>query len=397
MAQMRLKADLALLLVAILWGSAFAAQRVAGQLGSVFFFNAARFLLAGLLLLGLRLRIRPSRSQLLWTVAAGTILFVASALQQAGLLTTTAGNAGFITSLYVVIVPFVMLVGWGERPHWLAVLAVLLAALGAFLLSAGGRLRLQAGDALELGGAVFWSLHVVLLGKFAAKFDAISFSAGQLLVGSVLNFGAASLFERGNMSLPPPLLGAILYTAVVSLGLGYTLQIWGQKHTPPTDAAILLSLESVFAVLGAWIWLITGKDQAPFPSLDRPFAHSADFCFGPCVAILGAHVPREAQSHLLAFQGERQIRRIISDSPRRVATAWLAPDIMIGGESTDRARPGSAHFHPATVYWRAGADEVGASSIFVEIAGRRLLVDAGLRPSPRAHRARSGCRTRSGL
>lgn len=252
---MRLKADLTLLLVAILWGSAFAAQRVAGQLGSVFFFNAVRFLLAGLILVALRLRTRPSRAQVLWTLAAGTILFVAGALQQAGLVTTTAGNAGFITSLYVVIVPFVMLAGWGERPHWLAVLAVLLAGLGAFLLSTGGHLQLRIGDALELGGAVFWALHVVLVGKFARKFDAISFSAGQLLAGSVLNFGAAALFERSNIALPAPLVGAILYTAVMSLGLGYTLQIWGQRHTPPTDAAILLSLESVFAVLGAWVWL----------------------------------------------------------------------------------------------------------------------------------------------
>lgn len=252
---MRLKADLTLLLVAILWGSAFAAQRVAAQLGGVFFFNAARFLLAGLILLALRPRVRLSRAQWLWMSAAGTILFLASALQQAGLLTTTAGNAGFITSLYVVIVPFVMLAGWGERPHWLAVLAVLLAGFGAFLLSTGGQMRVQSGDALELAGAAFWALHVVLLGKFASKFDAISFSAGQLLVGSLLNFGAAALFERGTIALPAPLLGAILYTAVMSLGLAYTLQIWGQKHTPPTDAAILLSLESVFAVLGAWVWL----------------------------------------------------------------------------------------------------------------------------------------------
>ncbi len=259
--QMRLKADLALLLVAILWGSAFAAQRVAGQLGSVFFFNAARFLLAGVALALLRLRMRPSRQQLLWMLAAGTVLFLGSAFQQAGLVTTTAGNGGFITSLYVVIVPFVMLVGWGERPHWLAVLAVLLAGIGAFLLSTGGSLHLQVGDAFELGGAVFWAMHVVLLGKFASKFDAISFSAGQLLVGSVLNFGAAALFERGNIGLPPPLVGAILYTALMSLALGYTLQVWGQRHTPPTDAAILLSLESVFAVLGAWVWL--GETLSP--------------------------------------------------------------------------------------------------------------------------------------
>jgi drug/metabolite transporter (DMT)-like permease len=252
---MRLKADLTLLLVAILWGSAFAAQRVAGQLGSVFFFNGARFLLAGLLLLPFGLCNKIPRQQWSWMSAAGLILFTAGALQQAGLLTTTAGNAGFITSLYVVIVPFVMLIGWHERPSWFAVIAVLLAGLGAFLLSTGGGFKLGTGDVLELFGALFWSFHVVLLGKFANKFDAISFSAGQLLIGSLLNFAAAGLFERSNISLPLPLLEAILYTAVVSLGLGYTLQIWGQKHTPPTDAAIILSLESVFAVLGAWLVL----------------------------------------------------------------------------------------------------------------------------------------------
>jgi drug/metabolite transporter (DMT)-like permease len=252
---MRLKADLALLLVAILWGSAFAAQRLAGQLGSVFFFNAARFLLAGLILLVLSPRVKPSQSQMLWMLVAGTVLFLAGALQQAGLLSTTAGNAGFITSLYVVIVPFVLLIGWRERPHWLAIVAVVLAAAGAFLLSAGGSLQLNTGDALELAGALFWAMHVVLIGKFAAKFEAISFSAGQLLVGSVLNFGAAAVFERSHLTLPVPMLGAILYTAMISLGLGYTLQIWGQRHTPPTDAAILLSLESVFAVIGAWIVL----------------------------------------------------------------------------------------------------------------------------------------------
>ncbi len=252
---MRLKADLVLLLVAILWGSAFAAQRVAGELGSVFFFNAARFLLAGLILLALSLRRKVAREQMLWVTVAGIILFVAGALQQAGLLTTTASNAGFITSLYVVIVPVVMYVGWHERPHWLAILAVLLAGAGAFLLSTGGRLQIRTGDLLELGGALFWSLHVVVVGKFALKFEAISFSAGQLLVGSVLNFIAAFLFERSGIALTPPMWGAILYTALISLGLGYTLQIWGQKHTPPTDAAILLSFESVFAVLGAWLVL----------------------------------------------------------------------------------------------------------------------------------------------
>jgi drug/metabolite transporter (DMT)-like permease len=251
----RLKADLVLLLVAVLWGSAFAAQRVAGELGSVFFFNAARFLLAGLILLTLSVRTKITHAQLLWVSVTGTILFLAGAFQQAGLLTTTASNAGFITSLYVIIVPLVMLIGWRERPHWLAIVAVLLAGIGAFLLSTGGSLHIQPGDILELAGAMFWSLHVVVVGKFASKFEAISFSSGQLLVGSFLNLVAAILFEHSRVPLSPPMLEAILYTAVVSLGLGYTLQIWGQKHTPPTDAAILLSLESVFAVIGAWLVL----------------------------------------------------------------------------------------------------------------------------------------------
>jgi drug/metabolite transporter (DMT)-like permease len=258
---MRLKADLTLLLVAILWGSAFAAQRIAGEEGSVFFFNGVRFLLAGIILLPFGLHKRIPRQQFAWMAIAGTILFTAGALQQAGLTSTTAGNAGFITSLYVVLVPFVMWAGWHERPHWLAVTAAVLAGFGAFLLSTGGSVQFRYGDWLELLGAVFWSLHVVVVGKFAGKFESISFSSGQLIVASVFSLAAAALFERGSTAISPQLLGAIIYTAFVSLGLGYTLQIWGQKHTPPTDAAIILSLESVFAVLGAR--LLLGEQLAP--------------------------------------------------------------------------------------------------------------------------------------
>jgi drug/metabolite transporter (DMT)-like permease len=114
---MRLKADLVLLLVAVLWGSAFAALRAAGLVGSVFFFNAARFLVAGIILLPFAVRTPVTWTQVWWACAAGMVLFIASALQQAGLRTTTAGNAGFLTSLYVVFVPLVMFFGWNDRPH----------------------------------------------------------------------------------------------------------------------------------------------------------------------------------------------------------------------------------------------------------------------------------------
>jgi drug/metabolite transporter (DMT)-like permease len=246
---------LVLLLVAVLWGSAFAAQRAAGLLGSVYYFNAARFLVAAIILAPFAGRSRRRPGQLGWILVAGAILFTASALQQAGLTLTTAGNAGFLTSLYVVLVPLFLLIGWGERQSTFAWFAVALAAGGAFLLSGGTELRLQPGDGLELGGAAFWSLHVVLLGKYASRYEAVAFSAGQLAVASALNWLAAGFTERLPLPIPSGLIIAVLYTAVVSLGLGYTLQIWGQRHTPPTDAAIILSLESVFAAASGYLIL----------------------------------------------------------------------------------------------------------------------------------------------
>ncbi|NOY99241.1 MAG: EamA family transporter, partial [Chloroflexi bacterium] len=238
------------------WGSAFVAQRVAGREGSVFLFNGARFLLAALILWPfIRRRGHIDRSQFFWMFLAGAVLFVASILQQAGVQYTTAGNAGFITSLYVVIVPLVLFVGWKERPHWTALAAVGLAVGGAFLLSTGGELRILPGDALELIGALFWALHVVLLGKFASRYDALSFSVGQFAISGALNLVIGVFVEYPFSFNLLAVGGAIVYTAVFSVGIGYTLQAWAQHHTPPTDAALILSLESVFAVLSGWLLL----------------------------------------------------------------------------------------------------------------------------------------------
>ena len=253
---MRLKADLTLLVVALVWGSAFAAQRFVGQIGNIFLFNGLRFLLGALLLWPfLRGKTSLSRTGWMWVFVAGVVLFVASALQQAGLVYTTAGNAGFITSLYVVLVPLVLFAGWRERPFWTQLIAVLLAILGGYLLSTNGEFHIQSGDLLELVGALFWALHVVILGKFASRYDALRFSVGQFLVSGLLNFGVGIFTE----SVPAAQLfvfgGAVLYTAVFSVGIGYTLQTWAQRHTPPTDAALLLSLEAVFAVIFGWLFL----------------------------------------------------------------------------------------------------------------------------------------------
>jgi drug/metabolite transporter (DMT)-like permease len=259
---MWLKADLTLLMVSVIWGSAFAAQRVAGQLGSVYYFNAARYLLAALVVLPLALRGRASkpiltslpREQYKWMFVAGFVLFAGSALQQAGMVFTTAGNAGFITSLYVVFVPFALLLIWREKPHWMSIVAVVLAGVGAFLLSTGGRFEVKPGDALELIGALFWTFHVIVVGKYASRFESMSFSAGQLIVCGLLNL-VLGMFVEPMMRFSGQLMFAIAYTAIFSLGLCYTLQVWAQRHSPPADAALILSLESVFAVLAGWLFL----------------------------------------------------------------------------------------------------------------------------------------------
>jgi drug/metabolite transporter (DMT)-like permease len=260
---MRLKADLTLFLISIIWGSAFVAQRVAGQVGSVYIFNGIRYLLAALVVFPVaihyfRIANKPTKlpdGQYKWMLIAGFFLFLGSALQQAGMQYTTAGNAGFISSLYVVLIPVLLFFLFGEKPHWLFVAAIVFAMAGAFLLSTGGKFAaIQFGDLLELTGALFWAFHVVILGKYAAKFESMSFSVGQLAVCGALSL-ILGLFVEPIPVFNRNLLFAIGYTAFLSLGLCYTLQIWAQKHSPPADAALILGLESVFAVISGWLIL----------------------------------------------------------------------------------------------------------------------------------------------
>jgi drug/metabolite transporter (DMT)-like permease len=253
---MRLKADITLFVVAIIWGTAFITQGIAGQYHTAFLFNGVSFILASFILVpfiphGLRM----SRGQWKWMLIAGGILFIATALQQVGIFYTKVANAGFLTSLYVVFTPFLLWIGFRERPHWVDAIAVLLAVVGAFFLSTAGNIAFQKGDTLETIGSIFWALHFVVLGKFAAKFESISFASGHFFVSGFCNLLIGLGVENLHLLTPLPLLGAILYRATLSIGLGYTLQVWGQKHTPPTDAALILGLEAVFAVIAGWLVL----------------------------------------------------------------------------------------------------------------------------------------------
>ena len=186
---MRLKADLILLLTAAIWGSAFAAQRVAAPYVGPFLFNGSRFLLAALVLLPLvRLRLKLDRRSLPWVVGAGMLLYAASALQQAGLRHTTAANAGFLTSLYVLLVPLIMAVAFRHKITWLSWTAALMAVAGSYLLSTAGSLKLAPGDGLEIIGAAIWALHVIVVGQAVQRLEVMSFAIGQCLVSGSLEF-----------------------------------------------------------------------------------------------------------------------------------------------------------------------------------------------------------------
>jgi drug/metabolite transporter (DMT)-like permease len=273
----RFRADLVLLLVALIWGSAFAVQRVAAQYFDPFTFNGLRFLLGGLVLLPFS-KLNPfheshgtnagekawsiktmasyslDRKSTTFILLAGLLLFGAAGFQQAGLETTTAGNAGFITTLYVVFVPVILVIFWREKIHWLSWLSAGVAVLGSLLLSTGGTLRVTQGDALEMVGAILWALQMILVSRAVKHMDVITFSAGQYLAAGVLNILMSFLI---GMSFTGLVNGwwTILYIGLISTAGGYTLQGFGQKYAPPTDATILLSMEAVFAALTGFFFL----------------------------------------------------------------------------------------------------------------------------------------------
>lgn len=257
---MRLKGNLILLAVALIWGTAFVAQRVAAQSVGVFMFNATRFFLAVAVLLPFTFKTpwKVNRSSLLWVGLAGALLFMASALQQAGLRWTTAANAGFITSLYVVFVPLLLVIFWKERLPWLNWAAAFLAIFGVKLLSAPAQFYLAPGDSLELAGSVVWALHVIVVSRVVRWLDALQFSLGQYLVCGLFNLVAAVFLDWDTAGGLITAWWAVLFGGAISVGLGYTLQVIGQKYSPPTDAALILSSEAVFAALAGFLFLREG-------------------------------------------------------------------------------------------------------------------------------------------
>ncbi|OQB03209.1 MAG: putative DMT superfamily transporter inner membrane protein [Chloroflexi bacterium ADurb.Bin222] len=251
-----------LLLAAVIWGFAFVAQRVGMEYVGPFTFNSARFALGGLALLPLLATQRRQRAEPLpWRVLApggvlaGVALFAGASCQQLGIVTTTAGKAGFITGLYVVLVPILGLAR-GQRTGLGAWLGAGLAVIGLYLLtlpagSAAFRLTaMTPGDLWVLLGACFWAIHVHLLAWLSRRVDPLPIAVLQFMVTALLSGIAAALFETPTLAGLREAQWAILYGGLLSVGIGYTLQVVAQRDAHPTDAAIILSLEAVFAVIG---------------------------------------------------------------------------------------------------------------------------------------------------
>jgi drug/metabolite transporter (DMT)-like permease len=256
----RLKADLVLLLVAMIWGSAFVAQRVAAQQASVYLFNGVRFLIGALAILPFLLLSEASKRKLplgalVGMALAGLLLFAGTSLQQYGMRFTTAANAGFITGLYVVLIPLYLALVLRSPPRPIVWLAAGLAAIGLFLLSTGGSFALAPGDAYELAGAAMWACHVLLIGWLVQRTDIFPLAVIQYLACAALSLGLGWLLEPYNIAELSGIWWAVVYTGIFSIGLGYTLQAVGQKVAPPADAAIILSCEAAFAAIGGWLLL----------------------------------------------------------------------------------------------------------------------------------------------
>ena len=258
-----MKADLLLLITAAIWGFAFVAQRLGMAHMGPFTFNALRFSLGALALLpfmvwkGRHEGSIPKKTlqKLIWPgLLTGLSLFGGASLQQIGLVGTSAGKAGFITGLYVILVPLLGL-AWGKRTHPAHWIGAVLAVPGLYLLSVQADFTISSYDLVVLGGAFLWAVHVHLITRYAGQVGPLRLAVMQAAVCGILSGLAALLFENISFAGIVDGIWPILYGAFLSVGVAYTLQVVAQRTADPTHAVIILSLESVFAGLGGWIVL----------------------------------------------------------------------------------------------------------------------------------------------
>lgn len=304
-----MKNNILLVLTALIWGCAFVAQSVGMDYVGPFTFNMARFLIGAIVLLpviwfmdrqwakeqnteGVS-GINPDtdgaakndpadrKTVIIGGICCGIALAVASTLQQWGILFTTVGKAGFITAMYIVIVPLLgIFIGKKVRP--LIIGCVAIAVVGFYFLCMTESLRLGLGDFLVLLCAIAFSIHILVIDHFSPKVDGVKMSAIQFLTAAIISAVPTLLWEQPVFTEVLQAWQPVLYAGVMSCGVAYTLQIIAQKNADPTVASLLLSLESVFSVLAGWVLLGQGL------SLKEMFGCVLIFC-----AIILAQLPEK--------------------------------------------------------------------------------------------------------
>jgi len=258
---------LSLLFATVIWGFAFIAQSVGMDHIGPFTFQMIRCALAVAFLLPVSFlidgkdtkfidSIKKWKNPALWKAGAicGCALFAAASLQQIGLVSTDAGKAGFITAMYIVLVPVLGLF-LGQKPSPGAIVSVLLAVVGLYLLSCMNTSGINTGDLLLMGCAFAFAVQIRCIDRFAGSVDGIRLNCVQSLVVTVLSVPFALLTETIDFTQIAACWTSLMFAGVLSMGVAYSLQIIGQKHLEPTPAALIMSLESVFAVLGGWLIL----------------------------------------------------------------------------------------------------------------------------------------------
>ncbi len=270
MKRVKIRSAALLLLAAFIWGVAFVAQSVGMDYVEPFTFNGSRFLIGGLVLTPLMLMRKKKYEQeenflkmtleeqkknrrILWKggISCGIVLCIAASLQQAGMLYTSVGKAGFITALYIVLVPI-----WGifmkKKVSSSVWSGVVLAIAGFYFLCITESFSMNYGDILLFLGALCFSFHILIIDHYAPKADGVALSCIQFWVSGILCTGIAILTETPDINALFQAAVPILYAGILSCGVAYTLQIVGQKHLKPTIASLILSMESVISVLAGW-------------------------------------------------------------------------------------------------------------------------------------------------
>jgi len=268
----RLRANALLLLASAIWGFAFVAQRVGAESIDAFTFNTVRFAMGAAVLVPVvwwldrrrrvpaMIRAQATRAALVPGLISGALLAVAVGMQQYAMSYTTAGNAAFITGLYMVFVPLVAAFR-GHRSSWTTIVGIGLALVGLYFLAIGDDFQIGFGDAIVLASAFVWTAQILVIEHYSRRLSALRFSISQFAWCAVLSAPAALLLD------PRPFAGLgegivpLLYGGLISVGIAYTLQVIGQRDALASHAALIMSAESVFGALGGA--LLLGENMGP--------------------------------------------------------------------------------------------------------------------------------------